>query len=353
MLARAHLIALALFLLASVWTLGDYGVIPDMPTQRAIGRASLDYILGDEDALIAEDRVHNNHLYPVAFETPLAAIERVSWIGEDSRRVVLSRYLMTRLLFLAGGFFAWLLAYRLFGNRAIALIAMLLFLLHPRIYAHSFFNGRDLPFLCMFMASLYLIHRAFRRETVWAFALCGAGAGLLANVRVLGIMLFAAVLGMLALDFIRAKTRGAGARRVLGNAAAFALSAALTLYATFPILWRDPLNLIDALAGTTRHPHQVHSLFRGEWVVWPNVPWDFIPVWALITTPPVALVLSAVGLASAAALCARRWRRALWNTPERFWLLVAACAVLPVLAAIFLNANVYDDWRHLFFTKVG
>ena len=348
-LERIHLIALALFLAVGISAVDDYGVVPDTVPERVTGNASLDYILGDEDALMPERRVYNNHLYAVAFPVALAAIERVPWVGEDSRRAVLSRHLTTHLFFLVGGFFAWLLAYRLFGSRAAALIAMLLFLLHPRIYAHSFFNSKDAPFISMFMIALYLIHRAFRRDSVWAFALCGAGVGLLANIRVLGIMLFAAVLGMLAWDAVRALTRGGDARRVIAHAAAFSLAAALALYATFPILWSDPLNIIAALAVMTRHPFEIHSLFQGEWVSWPNLPWSFIPVWALITTPPVALVLAAVGLASAARLCARRWRNAMDGGTERFFLLLVGCAALPVLAAIILNINVYDDWRHMFF----
>ena len=129
---------------------------------------------------------------------------------EDSRRVYLARHLLTHLSFLAGGFFAWLLTYRMFGNRVVALLAMLIFLLHPRLYAHSFFNSKDIPFLAMFMAALYLVHRAFRRDTVWSFALCGAGAGLLINARIMGVMLVPAVLGMLALDGFHAMSRGGG-----------------------------------------------------------------------------------------------------------------------------------------------
>ena len=351
MAAHGHLVALALFFAVGAAALDDYGVAPDTLPNRITGHSALGYILGDADALISEDHIYNEHLYPVAYEVALAAIERVGWVGEDSRRVVLSRHLTTHLVFLAGGFFAWLLAYRLFGSRAAALIAMLLFLLHPRIYAQSFFNSKDIPFLCAFMASLYLIHRAFRRGTVWSFALCGAGVGITANVRALGAVLFAAVLGMLALDLIHALRRGDGGarRRALANAAAFSLAAATALYATFPLLWSDPTNLMDALVETTRHPVRIRSLFQGEWVAWPNIPSSFIPVWALITTPPAALVLAAVGLASAAALCARRWRGALGNTPERFWLLVAACAALPVLASALMDVNVYDDWRQLFF----
>ena len=346
---RSALIALAVFAIAGVAVLDDYGVYIDERLVRYVGYASFDYILGDEGALLAED--DSDRFYGVAFEIALIAAERALGL-EDSRSIYLSRHLLGHALFLAGGFFCWLLAYRIFRNRAIALIAMSLFLLHPRIYAHSFFNTKDPPFASAFIVSLYLIHRAFRRDGVWAFALCGAGVGALMNIRNIGVMLLAAVLGMLALDLLRALRGGGGAGRVLANGAAFALAAALTLYAAYPALWSDPLELAEGLGVMARHPEIVASLFRGEYVVWPNVPWDFIPVWMLITTPPVALVLALAGAGRAVYLIAARWRGATANSPERFWALVAACLILPIAAVIALNSNLYSDWRQMHFLYV-
>ena len=59
-----------------------------------------------------------------------------------------------------------MLALRLFGARLPAVAATLLFLLHPRLYAHSFFNSKNLPFLAMFMVALFLTHPAFKRGNV-------------------------------------------------------------------------------------------------------------------------------------------------------------------------------------------
>ena len=352
-----HIIALALFAVVGLLILDDYGISANERWQRDIGYASFNYILGDPDALLADD--DHNRFYGVGVELSLIAIERALGL-DDSRPIYLTRHLLTHALFLIGGFFAWLLAYRLFGSRPIALLAMLIFLLHPRLYAHSFFNTKDLPFLCAFMAALYLIHRAFRRDTVWAFALCGAGVAALVNIRVIGVMLFAAVAGMLALDAFRALRRGAGARRVLANAAAFTLAAALALYAAFPFFWDNPLKLIDAFPTLARHPDRIATLFRGAWVQWPNIPWSFIPAWTLVTSPPIALALAALGTLGVARPCAARWRdmftnpAARWrdmfaNSAARFGLMTLACLTLPVIAAIALNSNIYDDWRQMYF----
>ena len=347
-LARhAHLVALALFAAVGIALLDDYGGNLDETGHRNVGYFTLNYILGDADAL---QEGHHERYYGVAFQLPLVVVERLLGL-EDSRDIYLSRRLLTHLFFLAGGFFAWLLTYRLFGSRLVALFAMLIFLLHPRIYAHSFVNAQDLPFLSMFMVALHLIHRAFRRDSLWAFALCGAGVALLANVRIMGIMLFPAVLGLLALDAAFAMKRGGtgGAKHALRNAAAFIAASATTLYATWPILWRDPTELINALQTLSSHPSVIPTLFRGELVKWPNIPWDYIPTWMLITTPPVALILAALGIAAVARLCAADWRGMFANSDARFGLFAAACLILPVAGVIALNANMYNGWRHMYF----
>jgi len=346
-LARhSAIIALAVFAIVGVAVLDDYGIGIDEWRQREIGVAAFDYVLGDEYALGGSVKRH----YGVAFELPLIAVERLLRL-EDSRDILLSRHVITHLFFLVGGFFAWLLAYRLFGSRLVALIAMLVFLLHPRLYAHSFFNTKDLPFLSMFAIALYLIHRAFRRDTVWAFALCGAGVGLLANIRIMGVMLIPAVLGMLALDGFYAVKRGGGeVKHVLTHVCAFSTICVATLYAASPATWRDPLGgAIETLATMARHPIHNVTLFRGEFVQWPNIPWDYIPTWILITTPPAALLLAAVGIGYLARLCAGDWRGALANSTARFGLLTVACLVLPIVAAIALNSNVYNGWRQVYF----
>ena len=345
---RAHLIAMALFAIVGIAVLDDYGIAADEVAQWANGNASLSYILGDEGALRGEDEP--DRYYGVAFELSLIVVERLLGL-EDTRHIHLVRHLLTHIFFLTAGFFAWLLAYRLFGSRLIALLAMLIFLLHPRIYAHSFFNTKDLPFLSMFMVALYLTHRAFRRDSVWAFALCGVGAGLLMNIRVMGVILPPAVLCMLALDALHAAGRAGwgGLKPPLIRAGAFTAASAATLYATWPLLWRDPLELAEAFRALSRHPVAVQTLFRGEWVRWPNIPWDYIPAWALATTPPVALILAALGTAFVVYLCAARWRGMFANSAARFGLLAVACLILPVAAVIALNSNVYNGWRQMYF----
>ena len=342
-------VACALFLAVAIATLDDHGRWPDEKNQRAIGNAPLDYLAGDGERAFDRLLFSHDRFYGAAFETPLALAERILGL-EDEGDISRGRHLLSHLFFLVGGAFCYLLVFRLFGSRTLAILALILFLLHPRLYAHSFFNSKDIPFAAMFMVALYLAHRAFRRDTLAAFLLCGAGVGLLANLRITGLLLVVAVLVLRALDLAlagHARERG----RVLLTTGAFALAAALTYYASLPALWTDPVGRFMEMARVlSAHPTGVWNLFRGEWLYGPNGPPPaFVPVWVGITTPPATLLLAATGAVALAWRGIRRPREVLRNTPLRFGFLLAALPVVATAAAVALDINAHYDWRHLYF----
>ena len=234
------LLALALFLIVGLAVLDDYGIVHDEVHLRLFTTYNLEFIRGNADALPRYYAVELvDRLYGSAFELPILLTEYALGV-EDWRGIHLFRHLQTHLFFLAGGLCAYLLAIRLFRNRLLAVIAMLLFLLHPRLYAHSFFNAKDIPFLVAFIIALYLARGAFKKDTLWAFALLGVAAGALVNLRIMGVVLFAAVLAARTLDFAFAPG-WAERKRVVLATVAFALTGALVVYALFPYLWADPL----------------------------------------------------------------------------------------------------------------
>ena len=345
--ARSGLIVCALFLLAGLATAGDYGSMFDGDIQRQIAQANWDYILGRADR-IEPPHHYTERVYGVAFELPLLLAERALGL-EDYYYIHRLRLTLTHLFFILGGYFCYRLAYRLGGNRLIALLALLLFLLHPRLYAHSFFNSKDLPFLSMFVIALYLLERAFRRDTLGAFALLGIGVGLLTNLRIMGIMLLAAALAMRGLDWFYAGNR-TERKHILGTTGLFVLTAGLTLYAVTPYAWVNPVDyLATSLNLTVDHPIAWPQLFQGEIILSTELPPHYAATWFGITTPPLLLLLGFIGIATVLAQGIARPGAALSNGLLRFQLLLLACFLLPPLAAALLGSPQYHDWRHLYF----
>ena len=342
---RSGLLICAIFLLAGLGQAGGYGIGVDEGKQRRIAAANLEYILGNQGL---ETLRSHDWYYGAAFELPLLLAERA--LGrEDYYSIHRLRLLLTHLFFIIGAFFCYRLAGRLFNNRLIAVLALLIFLLHPRIYAHSFFNSKDAPFLSMFIIALYLLERAFRKDTLGAFLLLGIAVGLLTNLRIMGIGLLAAALAMRGLDFLYAGN-WPERKGILLTAGAFLLAAGLTLYAVTPYAW---LYLVDYLTAslnlTIDHPHIKPQLFQGQLIPSDQLPPHYAATWFGITTPPLLLLLGGLGAAVVVARGIGRPAALFRNTRIRFGGLLLACFLLPPLAAALAGSNQYEGWRHFYF----
>ena len=353
---RLALIACALFLLAGLAIVDDYGVSADTDPQRDITLANLNYILHDDPTLL---RRAADHLYGVAFELPLFLLtERILGL-EDPRHVHLARHVLTHLFFLIGGFCCYLLAFRLSGDRLVALLVMLLFLLSPRLYAHSFFNSKDAVFASAFVMALLFASRAFDRDSVGAYRWSGMAVGLLVNLRIMGVVLFAAVLVFRAWAWFRAEGGAAARRRVAATTGVFTLWGGLVLFISLPYLWGDPAGrLAEMVVASANHPTTVYMLFGGKVFLSAAPPWDYVLRWFAISQPPVTLLLGLLGLVAlglAAGSVVRRGAdaapgRGLGGGAElRFGVLLAVCFALPLVAFVLLRPNTYHGWRHFYF----
>ena len=334
----------ALFAGAGVAVMDDYGVFWDAPTQRNTAAAVVDYALGvseEPPGWYVPDRY-----YGVAFEMPLLLLERAFGL-RDTRPIYIMRHLLTHLFFIAGGFVCAMLVYRMLGSRWIALLAMLMFLLHPRLYAHSFFNSKDCPFAVMLLIALYLTHRAFRKDTLGAFLMCGIVVGLAINMRPFALMLLPLIPAMRAPDLWQAGREER--RRILATAGIFAAAALAAAYITHPYYWENPLRFIEGLGVLSQNPAILDNLFMGEIYKSDAVPWNYIPVWFGITAPPVALLLGAVGCVAVCWQAITRPLAALCDRELRFRVLLFGCFAMPVMVVIALQFNTHGNWRHMYF----
>ena len=330
--------------------LDDYGVSLDEVSRLRSAEINWRYIIGEGELDFGTAYAHNR-FYGVVFDLPVLFAEKALGLG-DTRHVHLLRHAASYVLFLAGALCCGLLARRMTGSTAVALLALALFVLQPRLYAHAFFNPKDVPALALFAACLWLAHRAFLRGGAGAFLLCGAAAAVLTNMRIpVGLAFLAAVAAARVLDL--ALAAGAAARRrALASTAAFAAGWAGVLYAVSPYMWADgPAAFIDAVKALANHPARGNSLFQGRlYVSSPtSLPPYYYPVWFAVSTPPVLLALGLAGLALAARRGLARPGAALRNTPSRFALLLAACWAGPPLAHALAGASAFSGWRHMFF----
>src|SRR5690606_23440144 len=220
-------------LIIGVLTYDSYGVGWDDQKQRETGIVNYDYIFHQDDSLLT----YVDRDYGPVFEILLIVGEEKLGLT-DTHDIYLFRHLATHILFLIGALFCFFLVDLLYKNKALAALAFLMIILHPRLYAHSFINTKDIPFLAMFFVSFYFLALALRRKQFFYFVLLGISVGLTINLRIMGIMILLIAPAFLILDIIIEKKWKRNGIHLL----TFLGTSLFTLYSTWPFLWSAPIN---------------------------------------------------------------------------------------------------------------
>ena len=227
---------LVALLLLGLGIFRDYGLSWDESIQRQYGKMVYSYITeGDEEVL--GDR--HRHYGPV-FQVLLYSMEKVFGL-EDSRSIYLMRHLATFLVFWVGLLFFCLMCKYLFASWSIGLLGCAFLGLSPRIFAHGFYNPKDIPFTAVFIIGMYTLIRYLDRKTVRAAAVHAVVCAIAIDIRIVGVMLPAITIlasGLVAVKYRSIHRETRRIRLSIGVYVPVLIGAVLLLW---PTLWRDPI----------------------------------------------------------------------------------------------------------------
>ena len=335
------------FFIVALVVYKDYGICWDEPMQRGPGLLSYDFIFnGNEDLF---NRTTDNH--GAGFELLLVIIEK--WFGiTDDKAIYEMRHLVTHVVFLLGAFAGYVLAYRLFKNKFIASLGFVMLVFAPRLYAHSFFNSKDIPFLSIFIITLAICQAAFAQNKKWLFAILGLACGYATSIRIMGIMLACFIGLFLVIDtaMAYAKKEDKPNKNVV-NLLLFLAGFCFTVYIAWPYLWKDPVhNFVESFTKLSHFNLWTGiMLLGGKYISSMNLPWTYFPTWFLISNPILWLIMGFAGFVWAGIAFLSKPLQFLRNTTERNFLLYMLCFTGPIAAVLILHSIIYDDWRHLYF----
>jgi hypothetical protein len=338
---------------------GDYGLSWDEALQRQHGFVSAEYVnqqFGLTDKQYDWRQLHEYmyRYHGVWFTLPMAWLEE-AWDLSSFRQQFRMRHLAVFLLYWLAGIVFFRLLLRRFGHWGWALLGAAFWVLSPRLFAHSFFNPKDLPFLSLFMISTWTLFRLWMRPGIGTALLHALACGMLIGMRITGILMPVMTVFLFFADVMvgKAGTRPLWWKRVIGIGVYIPMAYWATVV-FWPYLWPDPqLQFFEAFEIMSKYGWGGKVLFNGQFYTGPEIPWYYIPVWICISTPLLYLVLALTGTLS---LLPRSWSNlrkrpfSIWATSadRKDWASVGLM-VAPILAIIFLESVVYDGWRHLFF----
>lgn len=331
----------ALLLAAGLFIYQDYGLTWDDLAQVEIGELNYRYVFQGDPALLTL----KNRYYGPLFEVILYAVTQ----GLPERQLFLARHLLTFLAFYGGVFFFYLLAKRMTRSWIIGLLACALLAATPRIFAHSFYNSKDIPFLAAFIAAVYTLVVYLDEKSIRNAGFHALASAIVIALRAPGILIFALTIGFLLLDLFFQPQPGQQRRWILSGLFYAALTTALGIL-FWPVLWHNPpVEWINAIKQMSQFPWEGGVvLYRGRFVEANALPWHYIPIWMLITIPLPFLALSAAGGISSGISFLRKPEKI--NAPEkRNFLILASWLLIPILAVILLHSVLYDEWRQMIF----
>lgn len=328
-------------LISGLLTYTNYGVSYDECAQREIGYAFNNYVFRNDTTFYHfNDRDHGG-----IFEMALVGIEKKTNTRE-TRNIFFQRHLISHLFFLVCLIFGYLLFLNLFKNKTIAVVTMLALALHPRLYAHSFFNTKDMPFMGLSIVALYLSYLVLKNNKMRTYIILGIVCGLASSIRLLGI-----IFPLLVFVFVGFKMLMQRDIQPLKGLMVFGVVFMLFFYICFPTLWPHPIKIfLEMYQSFALFRWDASVLLNGEMIKATELPWYYLPEWISITTPITLLLVAIIGISIYFKNCFNKKEEL---TNQLFLGLSLSLFLLPVLMVIIKHSVVYDDWRHVYFIYPG
>ena len=252
-----------------------------------------------------------------------------------------------------------------FTGRKWAWMGIIILALFPRYWGHSFFNMKDIPFAALYSLSgfltIFLVNKFLKdgfdtgigrnKLSLLSFSY-GVLLGLTSSIR-LGGMIFLPIFIITLLSILIFDKRRSLGKIIYVSLMHFLLiltACSLIILLLHPSSWNDPISWfirsIKELSYYTDYPLGVRYFYEN--LSAGKLPWHYLPVWFLITTPIPTIALAATGF----IIYVFRFNQIPKRMKISFVILVLQIVSLPIIA-IMKGSIIYDGIRHFLFIVPG
>jgi len=291
------------------------------------------------------------HFYGGVFEVLSGVSNKI--LGQDNpdmKGYHTIRHFWSAIFGVTAMVFSGLLAMELGGWLA-GIFALVLIFLTPSFTGHSLMNPKDIPFATGYIMSLYFtlkLLRSLPKPKMKILIGLGVGLGISLGVRAGGLINFA-ILGMfMGIHFVASYGFGGiftQGKQVLIYTKNLLIPAAIGyLFAIifWPYALQAPLtNVLKSLSELTDYGVNIRLLFDGTMVFAQTLPWNYLPMWVIVTVP-IAVLIGWVLVVV--------FGKSIWHNHQPIGLFLLAFGFLfPFLYVMYKGSTVYDGWRHMLF----
>ena len=318
----------------------DYGLNWDDPTSHYNGISNWNYLFHNDPELFnSTERYHGP-----ALEIALVGVEKVFHLS-DSRDILMTSHLIDFLFFYFSVIAFFLSARILLGNEKWALLACLVLVLSPRIFGDAFFNSKDIGFLSALLFAFYTLLQVMQKPDLKWLVLHCLACGFAIDIRILGVILLPVTAAIIIKEWVEQPSLR-GKYALLFFLYPFLLFGFVVAF--WPVLWKAPrYHLLQAFLQMKSYPWPGPVLYLGKQLPSNVLPWHYLPLCILITTP---VMFSLFWVSGALTVVLDFIKNPLFFIREKFiWGIILVLSFAPVAVVIYLKSIVYDSWRHVFF----
>jgi len=361
-----------IFFIIGCYTFRDYGIGIEEHFQRKSGFYWLNFILNyfnfgeiNEIASLKLNEIisftpnlfdiKKFPFYGVLFDLPLAFLETLLNIKEPQNYFYL-RHIANFIIFLISGLFFYALLKKRFKNIYIPLFGFVFFIIAPRMYGNSFFDGKDIFFLSIFTINFYFYFSYVNNPTIKKLIFFALFCAFTTSTRIIGILL---PLSFVFIFFLKSLS-GNNKKILLKHFIIFIFSYFFLLYMHWPYLWTLDLTGYLHFFDPFFYSMNPTVFFNGEFYKSQYLPIYYLPLWILITTPVYYLILFLIGIYLKASLIFNRLlsieenykitRNDLWiGKNEEVDVLVFLNLFLILILYLSVNLVLLSGWRHFYY----
>ncbi len=344
------------YLLIGIRIFKDYGITVDDPIERdtslSVFNSLFPYTCTEEDNSETCPKKEDMNTYwdknhGTFLQQPTALAEYLKHYRMDLRTVFWIRHLWTFVnVFISQIFFFFLLKKR-FNSASAGIFGILAFIFSPRLFGNSFYDIKDMLFYAWFVISLFFLGELFENPCWLTALLLGIVSAAAANERIIGGIIPALGILFLLQDAI---TKKYSWKTIFTCLLILFSSVSLTWILITPVSWHNPFQqLWDVIHESSNFIRlkDYKNLYMGELVSASKLPWHYLPVWILISTPIFYSGLAIWGsVCSVYTICRKKL---IPSKNQQLDISMLLILILSLGYVILRRPILYDSWRHFFF----
>ena len=304
-----------------------------------------------ENLLVYSDKNYGIAFHFISQPIQFLLKDFVGYINNVSEygSILISKHLVVFLVFNISGLFFYLICFKITQQKFFSICATFFYLITPYLFGHAQFNVKDIPFLSFWLLNTYLSLRIFenlqdgKKINNKILILLGFFSAFLVSIRIVGFIIFLQYLITLLIYIEKNDVSFFGfLKKNYNNLLIFFSTFFLFVFILNPILWHNPLVIIDSFLEMSKYHKKICTLTNGYCIDSQNVPSSYYLIWFFYKLPIIILIGYALFPFVEEKIFKDKTRSIYYGTLTIF---------VPVLLVIFIliNITIYDELRHILF----